>query len=290
MGMKIEFIVAKAVPYRIIPKSAARSASFYDGERPHENVPLIFALESLLHVQLAAGHTRREAALQLGLREVDVFIGNFDDEAMIRVMATENSTQRGGSATATVGTVAAVLKILARGVMTGDENLRRNLRTSQHGLEVAQGQLANGRGIGKDFIKEFLKEVPRLTSYMIEQALTTLKASGSYSQIIQEVAAEVEFAEKERIAELERKEREAARKKQEAERARHEAEQAAAARTEEAARKKAEAKQREKEQYEAEREVEKHEKTRATRDTAQRAAHPIRYRNRSSLTRHRRTH
>jgi ParB-like chromosome segregation protein Spo0J len=46
-------------------------------------------------IQIGAGHHRVEAALQAGIKEADICVASLDDEAMIRVYARENATQRG---------------------------------------------------------------------------------------------------------------------------------------------------------------------------------------------------
>src|SRR5262245_6667114 len=56
--------------------------------------------------QIGAGHHRVQAALDAGITEADVFVGEaFDDFTMVRIYARENATQRGQSSTALAGTV-----------------------------------------------------------------------------------------------------------------------------------------------------------------------------------------
>jgi hypothetical protein len=52
----------------------------------------------------------------------------------------ENATQRGNSATAITGSVAAALRLLAKVILIGDEDISRILEMSQKALETARGQ------------------------------------------------------------------------------------------------------------------------------------------------------
>src|ERR1043165_6809416 len=45
--------------------------------------------------ETACGHHRIEAARKAGLKEIDIAIGQMDDDEMIRLMCVENATQRG---------------------------------------------------------------------------------------------------------------------------------------------------------------------------------------------------
>ena len=98
-------------------------------------------------VQIAAGHHRIEAAKMAGIEIADVFIGEMDDAAMIRVYARENATQRGNLGTALAGSVAAAVRFLARGLLTGD--IAGFPAMSDKAIESSQGILASDRGLGR---------------------------------------------------------------------------------------------------------------------------------------------
>src|SRR4051794_40547391 len=64
-------------------------------------------------IQIAAGHTRVQAAILEGHTREDVCIAkDVDDDDMVRIYGTENATQRGNLGSSRVGTVAAALKRL----------------------------------------------------------------------------------------------------------------------------------------------------------------------------------
>ena len=68
-------------------------------------------------IEIAAGHHRVQAAIEVGIKECDVQVApasKRDDVAMIRIYARENATQRGNSATARIGSVAAAVRVCAK--------------------------------------------------------------------------------------------------------------------------------------------------------------------------------
>jgi ParB-like chromosome segregation protein Spo0J len=191
------------------------------------------------HVEIAAGHHRVQAAMQAGMTAADVFVGDLDDAAMIRVYARENATQRGNTSSAVAGTVASAIRFLAKSVLTG------SLATIVAKLDAdkVRGNLTAGRGLGEDVIIAFLPSIPGVTLRSVRDQLANLHASGDYARIINEVREEIEREERAAAealerAETERKAAEEAERKAEADR-RAAAERAKEAR-EEAARKRAE--------------------------------------------------
>jgi hypothetical protein len=140
-------------------------------------------------IQIGAGHHRVKAALKSKIETADLYVGDLDDEAMIRIYARENASQRGNSATAVAGSIASAIRFIARAIMT-EENVARFLATSK-ALETARGQLLSDKGIGHNLIERFLKDVPGITRYVVETQLRTLKDSGDYQRIISEVSKEV---------------------------------------------------------------------------------------------------
>jgi len=172
-------------------------------------------------IEIAAGHHRVEAAKKAKnpIERADVFVGDFDDTAMIRIYATENATQRGAIGTALTGSVAAVMKHLLR------QELRGSLASKR---PSGQGQIANG--IGQDRILAALSGVPGITDNVIRQQLANLHASGDYDRIVDEVTTAIEAESREALKALEAAEhqqRETELKAKEAESARKIAAEAA---------------------------------------------------------------
>jgi flagellar biosynthesis GTPase FlhF len=173
--------------------------------------------------EIAAGHHRVKAAIAAGIDRAEIFVGDFDDHAMVRIYGTENASQRGNGSTAVAGTVAGAIRYLAKA-----QFLSAEFRS--------KGNRGGPSDLGRDEILSFLEGVPNVSRECVAQQLANLKASGDYARIIAEVEAEVK-------AEVER-EQERIRKAMEAEEAaRKQAEEAAAAAAEKA-RKDAEAAER----------------------------------------------
>ena len=81
--------------------------------------------------EVACGHHRVQAAISAGYQHADIFVANLDDEAMIRIYARENATQRGNGSTAVAGTVASAIRYLAKEQFLGisvDINRNENKR------------------------------------------------------------------------------------------------------------------------------------------------------------------
>lgn len=181
-------------------------------------------------IEIITGHTRVQSALEVGLEFADVVVeknvGRLDK---LRRYARENATQRGFSGTALTGSVASAIKEIAKEALRGmtDDVISHGERTLD--WEKIRTHLMSDRGIGRESILEFLKEIPEITPNSITDAVATLKASGHYARLIRESEEEIikEAAEAAEAAEQARLEREAA-------------EAAALAAQEEADRKKAE--------------------------------------------------
>jgi VCBS repeat-containing protein len=139
-------------------------------------------------IQIGAGHHRVEAALAEGITEADLPVHDDRDDAwMLEVYVSENATQRGNNGVAEAGSVAGAIRWLAKAIITGG---CPDFRTSSD-LTRLRANLASQRGIGGRLIVELLANVPDLDRNMITQHLANLKASGDYSRIIGEVAAQV---------------------------------------------------------------------------------------------------
>jgi hypothetical protein len=137
---------------------------------------------------------------------------------MTRVYAEENATQRGNSGTALAGSIASAIRLIARGVLLGDQDIARILAISEKALDCARGNLTSSKGIGHELIEKLLEGVPKMTTYVVEQQLANLKSSGDYQRIITEVTQEIEQEQKEAVRQLERAEKERAKADAEAKR------------------------------------------------------------------------
>ena len=157
-------------------------------------------------LETAAGHTRIKAALEAGETHADIFVGDWDDQAMIRVYARENATQRGNSGLAVAGSVASALKYLLKGVLTDDKRLSQ-FWDSPHAFEQLKKAIASEKGLGAPIILEFLAGIPGINKSIVTHQIANLKASGDYARIVAEVDAEIA---KEQEAELERLKQESA--------------------------------------------------------------------------------
>jgi ParB/RepB/Spo0J family partition protein len=168
-------------------------------------------------IQIGAGHHRIEAARKAGLISADLFVGDLDDAAMIRVYARENATQRGNSGVAIAGSIASAIRFLVKQIMLGSDQVRKftDLSNSE-AIARLQGNLAGRDGLGYALILRFLEGVPGINESAVTAQLANLKASGDYQRIVREVSKEIEEEQREAAAELERTEREEAEAKAEA--------------------------------------------------------------------------
>lgn len=187
--------------------------------------------------EIACGHHRVEAAIRAGIESADLFVGEFNDASMIQVYALENATQRGASSTASTGSVAAAVRYIAKGVLTG------GLSEFRQSTPELAGNMGSSKGVGWKSVLAVLDGVPGINKNAVDQALANLKSSGEYAAIIEAVEAEIEREQREAEAALakaeeERSAAEEAAKKAEAERKAAEAKAKAA--NEEAERKRAE--------------------------------------------------
>jgi hypothetical protein len=190
-------------------------------------------------LEIGAGHHRIEAVLKSKspltdrpITHADVFVGTeIDDEAMVRIYARENATQRGNVGTALAGSVMAAVKII----------LEKDLSS----LEIKRTGGPTRDGIGQDRIFDALHGVPGITDNVIRQQLSSLKASGDYDRVVDEIVTQVEAKNRAAIEALEKAEHERAvaeQKAREAEIARQAAVDAAARARKEEAKRRAEEK------------------------------------------------
>lgn len=129
------------------------------------------------------------AAIKAGIKKADVFVGDIDERAMIRIYAVENASQRGNNSTAAAGSVAAAVRFLFKAQSLGSREFTRTNQARQD--------------IGEIAISEFLKDVPGVGRNSVKEQLANLKKSGNYARILEEVQVEVDKilrAEQEAIA------------------------------------------------------------------------------------------
>jgi hypothetical protein len=105
---------------------------------------------------------------------------------MVRVYARENATQRGNTGTATAGTIASTVRILAKGLLTDTlETLLINLREEDDDpvdMSQVRGHFLGRYGMGRDLIWRFLKRIPGMNKPLIDNQLALLKESGHYGE------------------------------------------------------------------------------------------------------------
>ena len=134
-------------------------------------------------IQIAAGHHRVRAAILAGITFHDVTVNmNMDDDAMVRILARENATQRGNQGTARMGSVAAALK--------------RIIVCEYHDCVGKPTQRPDNnifkQGVGWRAIEAKLHGIPGISETSIQEDLAALKASGLYSDIISGAQIEID--------------------------------------------------------------------------------------------------
>ncbi len=102
-----------------------------------------------------------------------VCVAVLDDEAMIRVYARENATQRHGTATAVVGSVAAAIRYLAKAIL-GGENVPSKIFDGRGTQAKLSETLTSEKGLGEPTITAFLKGVPGINPGVVRQQLAIL--------------------------------------------------------------------------------------------------------------------
>lgn len=135
-------------------------------------------------------------------RGAEVFVGDFDDEATIRVYAKENATQRGNHSAAVAGSVLAAVHFLATDLLTGAKYVRTHggggsgvitpTPLSDDEILALIAQFLNPKqGIGRRLIAHFLDGVPGINEEIVRAQLANLKASGDYARVIELVHQEL---------------------------------------------------------------------------------------------------
>lgn len=157
-------------------------------------------------VELGCGHQRIAAARKESLDTVPIFIDDIDDDQMLRLMVDENATQQGYSGAAVLADVGAVVRRLADALLDPDqeqEHVRTIVRTcfeSRKSFDISRALLLAGKkdpnrsgGLGVDLIRCYLgggkPDKASRGERQIREALTTLRQSGRYDEIIDDELA-----------------------------------------------------------------------------------------------------
>ena len=155
-------------------------------------------------VELGCGHMRIEAAraVRPKLETVPIFVGDLDDDEMLRLMTDENATQAGSNPGAVMNEVAAVTRRIIDGLLSGrilpdsvtkafeDERQLKRARTKlQIRLtepEKADIHLAIGHGVIARYLGHGDPKKSSRSETQIREAITTLKQAGRYDDIVDE--------------------------------------------------------------------------------------------------------
>lgn len=177
--------------------------------------------------EIAAGHHRVEAARRAGLTEAEIFVGDFDDQTMVRIYSKENGLQRNNKATSIDGAVLAAVRYLTRILMGGicGDFTTDGLFESEKAFDVARGTLLKGDGIGRKLILRVLGDTPGMTENCIKDSLARLKASGDYARTLAAIHRQLEDEAEAARLEAERLEREQREAEARAAEERHKAEE-----------------------------------------------------------------
>lgn len=164
--------------------------------------------------EVVAGHKRVYAAQEAGITHADLHVGKYDDQAMIRIYATENVTQRGEkSGIALAGAIASAARYLIKAILKGDKNSISQIcdieNQGKWDIEHLKGNITSEKGLGVPLILKFYKGIDGIKESVVTNHLANLKASGDYARIVREVTEEIAQEQAEELAELERKQKEA---------------------------------------------------------------------------------
>ena len=170
--------------------------------------------------QLAFGHHRIEALRKLKWTKADLNVVKYDDDQMVRAMATENLLQRGGDSGGNNDAVAAIIRRLGYVMASNDwksglQNFGdlKKLFPTQNAYNSAKGKFEANGTIGEGLIHAY---APALSRSAIENALAELRASNYLERINQAIAEQIaEDAEEAQRRADELKSKEAKRKAQE---------------------------------------------------------------------------
>jgi ParB-like chromosome segregation protein Spo0J len=149
-------------------------------------------------VEIGCGHMRIEAARKAKLDSVPIFIDDLDDDAMLRLMTDENALQSGANPGAVMNEVAAITRRLIEGLMETGTIVPVSVAkafANKAAIEMARGKLRNGKDthltLGHNVIRTYLGQGNADRSHradrQIREAISALKQSGRYDDIVDEV-------------------------------------------------------------------------------------------------------
>jgi hypothetical protein len=144
--------------------------------------------------EIAFGHHRTEAARQLKMKEAPIEIRDLSDWQMVRMLASENATQRGSTAAAALDAIAAISKVLALECFRHDNAGSVKILTDLKNPDAANKIWANtrsGEGPGFRCVQALMPE-GAYTTAQIQTALGILKDSGRMAAIVAAARAKAE--------------------------------------------------------------------------------------------------
>ena len=147
--------------------------------------------------QAAFGAHRMEGAKKAGIKELHVTIGAYSEQEMREMLITENATQQGMNAAATLEMV----WVAARGI--GIEALTdpRNLGSKRNQIREA---ILAGEGVGQTAIRKYPWQ-KKLSNYDIDAAVNQLRESGAWTDLLVALRGDMEaLGETEVMAEIDK--------------------------------------------------------------------------------------
>ena len=155
-------------------------------------------------VELGCGHARFEAAKRATfegekIETIPIFIGDIDDDGMLRLMTDENALQAGSTAGAVINEVAAVTRRIIEGLLGSAGTIVpapvRKAFETELAMKQAAGKLRTGTDVhialGHATISRYLgegdPEESRRGVRAIREAISTLKQSARYDDIVEEM-------------------------------------------------------------------------------------------------------
>jgi hypothetical protein len=147
-------------------------------------------------VELGCGHSRFEAAKRAKMESIPIFIGDMDDDQMLRLMTDENALQAGANPGAILNEVAAITRRLANGILGDDEPLPSIAKAfgNKGEIEKARKKLRSGSNahmaINADAIRAYLghgnPDRAHRPERAVREAINTLRQSGKFEDIIED--------------------------------------------------------------------------------------------------------
>lgn len=140
--------------------------------------------------QLAFGHHRIAAARAAGWTTVPIEVRQLTDWQMVRMLASENATQRGTTAAACLDAIAAVSRVVINQCWKGDATLVSKIfETSLTSAESTWGKVRRGEGPGESCILSMMP-AGAFTLGQIRIALGVLKDSGRMAAIVADASGD----------------------------------------------------------------------------------------------------